>query len=79
VTKPDIIVCPDAVEPNRRAAQRFIQRANEARLASKAAIVKEILGAHPTIAKFPAQRIQPIIGALTWFMARDAAAQLPVG
>jgi 6-phosphogluconolactonase len=45
--------------------------------ASKAAVVKELLGTHPTIAKFPAQRIQPIDGALTWFITRDAAAELP--
>jgi len=44
---------------------------------SKAAIVKELLGTHPPIAKFPAQRIQPVDGALTWFITRDAAAGLP--
>lgn len=44
---------------------------------SKAAIVKELLGIRPTIAKFPAQRIQPVDGALTWFITRDAAAELP--
>ncbi len=44
---------------------------------SKATIVKELLGTHPTIAKFPAQRIQPVDGALTWFITRDAAAALP--
>lgn len=44
---------------------------------SKATIVKELLGTHPTIAKFPAQRIQPVDGALTWFITRDAAAELP--
>lgn len=45
--------------------------------ASKAAIVKELLVTRPTIAKFPAQRIQPVDGALTWFITRDAAAELP--
>jgi 6-phosphogluconolactonase len=44
---------------------------------NKAAIVKELLGTDPTIAKFPAQRIQPADGALTWFITRDAAAELP--
>ena len=44
---------------------------------NKATIVKELLGTHPTIAKFPAQRIQPVDGALTWFITCDAAAELP--
>jgi 6-phosphogluconolactonase len=44
---------------------------------NKAIIVKELLGTHPTIAKFPAQRIQPLDGDLTWFITRDAAAELP--
>jgi 6-phosphogluconolactonase len=44
---------------------------------NKAAIVKELLGTDPTAAKFPAQRIQPADGALTWFITRDAAAELP--
>ncbi len=44
---------------------------------TKATIVKELLGTHPTMAKFPAQRIQPVNGALTWFITRDAAAELP--
>jgi 6-phosphogluconolactonase len=43
---------------------------------SKANIVKELLVTRPTIAKFPAQRIQPVDGALTWFITRDAAAEL---
>ncbi len=43
---------------------------------NKAAIVKELLGTDPTIAKFPAQRIQPADGALTWFITRDAAAEM---
>jgi 6-phosphogluconolactonase len=34
VTKPDIIVCPDAVEPNRRAAERFVALANQASASS---------------------------------------------
>jgi len=44
---------------------------------SKATIVKELLVTRPTIAKFPAQRIQPVDGDLTWFITRDAAAGLP--
>ena len=43
---------------------------------NKATTVKELLGTHPTIAQFPAQRIQPVDGALTWFITRDAAAEL---
>jgi 6-phosphogluconolactonase len=34
VTKPDIIICPDAAELNRRAAERFVALANEASASS---------------------------------------------
>lgn len=44
---------------------------------SKAAIVKELLEADSASAKLPAQRVRPVRGALTWFIARDAAAALP--
>jgi 6-phosphogluconolactonase len=45
--------------------------------ASKAAIVKEVLGTDSATGKLPAQRVRPVRGALTWFITRDAAAALP--
>ena len=46
--------------------------------ASKAAIVKELLGAKPGTANYPAAKIQPRDGKLTWMITQDAAANLRV-
>jgi 6-phosphogluconolactonase len=43
---------------------------------SKRAIVKQLLGAGADPANFPAARVSPTDGRLTWMIAEDAAADL---
>jgi 6-phosphogluconolactonase len=40
---------------------------------SKAAIVKELLGGQASATNYPAARVQPREGKLTWMIAADAA------
>ena len=47
--------------------------------ANKAAIVNELLGAKSGTSNYPAAKIQPRDGKLTWVITRDAAANLRVG
>ena len=44
---------------------------------SKAGIVKEILAQESGSARFPAARVSPVAGRLTWMVTQDAAAALP--
>ena len=44
--------------------------------ASKAAIVKELLGAKSGTPNYPAAKIQPRAGKLTWMITQDAAGSL---
>lgn len=46
--------------------------------ASKAAVVKELLGAKPGASDYPASKIQPRDGKLTWMITQDAAANLRI-
>lgn len=47
--------------------------------ASKAAIVEDLLGAKSGTSNYPAAKIQPRDGKLTWMITQDAAANLRVG
>ena len=47
--------------------------------ASKAAIVKELLGAKSGTPNYPATKIQPRDGSLTWMITQDAAGNLQFG
>lgn len=44
---------------------------------SKAAILREIVGAKKGSGNYPAARVRPSAGKLTWLIDRDAAKQLP--
>jgi 6-phosphogluconolactonase len=44
---------------------------------SKVGIVKELLGSDGSTANYPAAKINPLDGRLTWLIAADAAALLP--
>jgi 6-phosphogluconolactonase len=44
--------------------------------ASKSAIVKNLLGANAQSLDYPAGRVQPLNGQLTWFITRDAAGEI---
>jgi 6-phosphogluconolactonase len=43
---------------------------------SKAAMVKEVLRAEPASSTFPAAKVRPTNGRLTWLITQDAAAEL---
>jgi 6-phosphogluconolactonase len=43
---------------------------------SKSSIVKALLGADAASSKYPAGRVRPVNGQLTWFITQDAARAL---
>jgi len=46
--------------------------------ASKHAIVKQLLGAGAEAADFPAAKVRPVDGKLTWLITQDAAGGVPI-
>ena len=93
--KRDIIICHDADELARKAAEQFVSLAGAAIARSgrftaaaqvtfliagqsKRAIVDAILRSDSDSFNYPAARVSPTDGQLTWLITADATGNLPI-
>jgi len=95
VIKRDILICHDADELARKAAEQFVSLAGAAIARSgrftvaaqvtfliagqnKRSVVNEILRSDADSFKYPAARVSPSDGQLTWLITADAVGNLPI-